>query len=82
MSGSLDEILSDRKIFTAECAEKIEANALSEAKKIWGGARANSGRKTITGKVLKFTKKLSEEEVRFIDYARSHNINYEDLMQG
>ena len=48
----------------------------------WGGARQNSGRKATNGKVLKFTKRLTDEEVAFIDYARSHNINYKDLMKG
>ena len=49
----------------------------------WGGARKNSGRKAHDkSKVLKFTKRLSEKEKEFIDYARAHNINYDDLMQG
>lgn len=49
----------------------------------WGGARANSGRKTvINGKVLSFTKRVTEKEAQFIDYARKHNLNYDDLMQG
>ena len=47
----------------------------------WGGVRENSGRKLITGKVLKFTKRLTEEEVKFIDYARKHNLDYNNLMQ-
>ena len=43
----------------------------------------NSGRKSaVTGKLLKFTKRLTDEEVKFINYAREHNINYNDLMQG
>ena len=49
---------------------------------IWGGARKNSGRKPITGKLLKFTKRVTEEESKFIDYAREHNINYNELMEG
>ena len=48
----------------------------------WGGARKNSGRKPITGKLLKFTKRVTEEESKFIDYAREHNINYNELMEG
>lgn len=49
----------------------------------WGGARANSGRKAVvSGKILKFTKRLTEQEAKFIDYAREHNIDYNDLMQG
>lgn len=59
-------------------AKEVEANV-----KKWGGIRKNSGRKsTVTGKLLKFTKRLTDEEVKFINYAREHNINYNDLMQG
>lgn len=60
---------------------KINREVESNIKK-WGGARENSGRKMIVGKVLKFTKRLTEEEVKFIDYARKHHLNYDDLMQG
>lgn len=49
----------------------------------WGGVRPNSGRKTvIKGQVLKFTKRVTEQEANFIDYAREHNIDFDDLMQG
>lgn len=61
----------------AKINSEVEANI-----KKWGGARENSGRKMIVGKVLKFTKRLTEEEVKFIDYARKHHLNYDDLMQG
>ena len=67
-----EDILNDRTMFTEK-----------QAKKIWGGVRANSGRKAKPkGEVLSFTKRLTEKESRFIDYARAHNINYDDLMQG
>ena len=36
----------------------------------------------VTGQVLDFTKRLTEKEARFIDYAREHNINFDDLMEG
>ena len=64
-----------------ERQEKINSEVQKNIAK-WGGARENSGRKLITGKVLKFTKRLTEEEALFIDYAREHHINYNDLMQG
>lgn len=65
-----------------ERQEKIEKEVAQNVKK-WGGVRSNSGRKsTIKGKLLKFTKRLTDDEVKFIDYARKHNINYNDLMQG
>jgi len=78
-----EDILNDRTMFTEKQAEKIRANIEKKAKKIWGGSRTNSGRKTKPkGEVLSFTKRLSEKECRFIDYARTHNINVDDLMQG
>lgn len=61
--------------------EKIRAEADKIVAK-WGGVRKNSGRKKITTNVLKFTKRVTEKEAQFIDYARKHNINYDDLMQG
>lgn len=80
-----------RKIITTEDllnamdekrADKIRENVRKEVEKYkWGGARQNSGRKRSVN-VLKFTKRLSEKEVEFIDYARAHHINYDDLMQG
>lgn len=70
------------KSLPPERQAKIQAETLKILKEHgWGGARANSGRKTATGKVLKFTKRLSEDEVRFINYAREHHINYDDLMR-
>ncbi len=70
------------KSLSQERQARIEKMAAEEIAK-WGGARENSGRKTvIKGKVLNFTKRLTEKEAQFIDYARQHNINYDDLMQG
>ena len=48
----------------------------------WGGKRKGAGRKPKTGNVLEFRIRVSKKEKDFIDYARSHNINYDDLMQG
>lgn len=61
--------------------DKINAEVEKTVAK-WGGTRANSGRKRVTGQVLDFTKRLTEKEARFIDYAREHNIDFDDLMQG
>jgi len=47
-----------------------------------GGKRKGAGRKPKTGIVLKFQVRLSEKEKEFINYARSHNLNYDELMQG
>ena len=72
-----DLIKSLSKERQAEINAEVEKNIAK-----WGGARENSGRKCITGKVLKFTKRLTEQEAKFIDYARKHHLNYEELMQG
>lgn len=59
-----------------------EAEAIILEFKGRGGKRENSGRPRTTAKILKFTKRLKEDEARFINYARKHHINYNDLMQG
>lgn len=64
-----------------ERQDKINAEVEKNVAK-WGGVRANSGRKRVAGQVLDFTKRLTEKEARFIDYAREHNIDFDDLMQG
>ena len=47
-----------------------------------GGARKGAGRKPKTGVILKFQIRVSEKEKQFIQYARSHNFNYDELMDG
>lgn len=59
-----------------------EAQAIIAKYRGRGGKRENSGRPRTTANVLKITKRLTEEEARFIEYARAHHINYEDLMEG
>ena len=77
-------ITTDDLIKMLPIEEQNQINAEVEANiKKWGGKRENSGRSTIVkGKVLKFTKRLTAEEARFIDYAREHHINYDELMEG
>ena len=78
----MNKITNDDLInsLSKERQKKINAEVeLNIAK--WGGVRENSGRKSITGKVLKFTKRVTEEEAKFIDYARKHHLNYNDLME-
>ncbi len=71
-----------KKRFSEEKAQEIISQAEEEIKEIkWGGKRAGAGRKP-KGEVLQFTRRLTEKENKFIDYARAHNINYDDLMQG
>ncbi len=71
-----------KELLTSEEVKELKNEVLNEVKSFRGGKREGSGRKLITGKVLKFTKRVTDEEARFIDYARKHHINYEDLMQG
>ncbi len=71
-----------KKRFSEEKAQEIISQADKEINEIkWGGRRAGAGRKP-KGEVLQFTRRLTEKENKFIDYARAHNINYDDLMQG
>ncbi len=72
-----------RKRFSKEEAENIFIEAKQEIEEIkWGGARKGAGRKPKTGNVLEFQIRVSKKEKEFINYARTHNINYDDLMQG
>ncbi len=64
-----------------ERQQKIREN-IDKAILKWGGKRENAGRKPKTGNVLEFRIRVSKKEKEFIDYARAHNINYDDLMQG
>ena len=64
-----------------ELADQVRKNVDSEVAK-WGGKRENAGRRTKTGTVLKICYRVSEKEKEFLNYARSHNINYDELMQG
>ena len=64
-----------------ERQEKIQAEAEKEITK-WGGKRKGAGRKPKTDNVLEFRIRVSKKEKEFIDYARSHSVNFDDLMQG
>ena len=72
-----------KELLTSEDIDEINEEAKELGKKLHGGRREGSGRKkTVNGKVLDITKRLTKKEAEFIDYARIHNINYDDLMQG
>lgn len=82
MARTLDEILKDRTIFTQEQAERIEANALEEAEKYWGGKRAGAGRKpSINGCLRSKQVKVTEDTKEAIQYAYSIGIviNLDDV---
>lgn len=78
---NLKEIMDELKLSDPQMYEEIQQEVADEVRK-WGGKRENAGRKPKTGTVLDFRIRVSEKEKEFIDYARSHNINYDDLMQG
>ncbi|MCD7878943.1 MAG: hypothetical protein LUG16_03295 [Candidatus Gastranaerophilales bacterium] len=74
---AMNELLTPEE--KAEVKAEVEAVVLKYKGR--GGKRENSGRPRTTAKILKFTKRLTEDEAKFIDYAREHNINYYDLME-
>jgi hypothetical protein len=66
-----------------DVAQQLRKEVKEEVEKIkWGGKRPNAGRKTQTGTVLKLCVKVSEKEKEFLKYARSHNVDYDKIMQG
>ena len=72
-----------QQYFTTEEAQQLRKEISEEVEKIqWGGRRKNAGRKAKSGVVLDFRIRVSEKEKEFIDYARSHHLDYDELMQG
>lgn len=76
------ELLKDEQIISKEEYEEISGEKYYRETFGHGGARKGAGRKTKTGVVLKFQVRVSEKEKEFLQYARTNNINYDDLMQG
>lgn len=68
------------KSLSEERQEKINNEVEKNVSK-WGGARIGAGRKP-SNNVLKFTRRLSEKENKYIDYLRKNHIDIDDLMQG
>lgn len=78
---NIDNILEELKVSDPESYKEIIEHTAKAAKE-WGGQRTNAGRKPKTGTVLNFSKRITQKEGKFIDYAREHNIDLDDLMQG
>ena len=76
------EIQDNETIITKKEYNEISGENFYKETFTHGGKRENAGRKPKTGVVLKFQVRLSEKEKEFIDFARMHNLNYDDLMQG
>ena len=76
------EILPDEQIITVEEYNELSGENYYNKKFAHGGRREGAGRKPTNGVVLKFQVRVSEKEKEFLKYARSHNLNYDELMQG
>jgi len=75
-------IIEELKHSDPESYKEIKENTES-VKNTWGGKRKSAGRKPKNpNNVLTFQMKVSDSEREFLYYAREHNINYKDLMQG
>ncbi len=72
-----------KELLSVDEQNKLYCEIEKEVKSIRGGARAGAGRKKKdSNNVLKFQVRVTEKEKMFLNYARSHNLNYDDLMQG
>lgn len=77
-----DKITSKQTIITKKEWEDLSDEKYYKETFKHGGKRKGAGRKPKTGVVLKFQVRLSAKEKEFINYAREHNLNYDELMQG
>lgn len=77
-----NELQADEVIITKEEFEKLSGDNYYKQTYGRGGKRAGAGRKPANGVVLAFQIRVSEKEKEFINFARSHNLNYDDLMRG
>ena len=76
-----DELIEE--LLTPDEQTELHNDVESVVKRIRGGARPGAGRKKKDeDNVLKFQIRVSQREKNFLNYARSHNLNYDDLMQG
>jgi len=76
------ELLPDEQIITKEEYAELSGDNYYKETFAHGGKRAGAGRKPQNGVILKFQIRVSEKEKEFLHYARSHNLNYDTLMQG
>ena len=76
------DLLPDEVIITKSEYETLSGDSYYKKTYGRGGKRSGAGRKPTNGVVLKFQIRVSEKEKEFINYARNHHLNYDDLMQG
>ena len=77
-----NELNADEIEITKEEYETLSGEAYYKKKYGRGGKRIGAGRKPANGVVLAFQIRVSEKEKEFLHYARSHNLNYDELMQN
>ncbi len=76
------ELQADETIITKEEFDTLSGDAYYKQTYGRGGRREGAGRKPANGVVLKFQIRVSEKEKEFINFARIHKLNYDELMQG
>ena len=76
------ELQPDEILISKEEFEQLSGDTYYAKKYGRGGKRAGAGRKPTNGVVLAFQIRVSEKEKEFIKFARSHNLNYDELMQN
>ncbi|MBQ8475992.1 hypothetical protein IJ531_02910 [bacterium] len=75
-----DELI--KELLTQDEQKELYEEVQAQVKQ-HGGARIGAGRKKKDpDNVLKFQVRVSKKEKTFLEYARSHNLNYDELMQG
>lgn len=76
-----NELLPDEVIITKEEYETLSGDTYYKQTYGRGGKRVGAGRKPKNGVVLSIQIRVSEKEKEFINFARSHNLDYDKLMQ-
>lgn len=76
------ELKPDETIITHEEWEKESGEKYYKETFGRGGKRKGAGRKPKNGVVLSFQIRVSQKEKEFINFARSHHLDYDELMQG
>ncbi len=80
----MNKIVTNDDLINA-LSEERQKNINNEVAKTiakWGGKREGAGRKPKSDNVLELRIRVSKKEKEFIDYARNHKLNFDDLMEG
>lgn len=76
------EILPHETIITEEEYAELSGDNYYKTTFSHGGKHEGAKRTPKTGVVFEFQVKLSAKEKEFINWARSHNLNYDEIMEG